>query len=562
MMKPVFPSPRPFTNNQPSAEESTHQTFAADIKAIPHDSQRMSFNIFNSPSVYQEIEAIRLRDSNDFKGPAFACVFPTGICKSGCPQCFFKSIPRKSHALPEEESLSEEGILKTVRFLNDAKIEYLLISGGGEPTENLPAVLSLVRDVKTAKRIVLVTAGYFAADAARGASLVMQLQQALLARKDETELVLRLSLDAGHYQNLGHKPAVNLINLFTAVDDPHFTLEIHTMIGDNTVDRVAALIGASVKDIGENMNDGNALMKNVPYRREMHLSNGRVIPVGCAKLFYPSLVKDLSDKAVHEKAIEVYMKDMLESELDNPSVAFSGEDNSVRGMDIWITQNGNVSSWGNAMPGQITNIYVDNFADFRKAVMGVPGMRAYIEYGDSFRSRVISEVDPVAVFRTRAINIRDYAGQQILQEDRTRQYYTIRSIQSLLKASLLSEDDIAPLSSAARAVIDMPVAQLMEQYHISGNDMAWQSLIRYGNDVDAMADSLLLIKHAHFNCDPNNVAMLLQRYSQLSGKPLSGIEDIGPDVNPGRQYARLKDRMTAIPRHVVEYLTRKEVIAS
>ena len=264
-------------------------------QAISHNSGEKSSNIFNLPGVFQEIDAIRLRDAGDFNGPAFACVFPTGICKSGCAQCFFKSIPRKIHALPEEESLSEEGISKTIRFLNDAHIEYLLISGGGEPTENLPAVLSLVRDVKSAKRIVLVTAGYFASNAIHGVKLVDQLQQALRSRKDETELVLRLSLDAGHYQNLGEKPAVNLINIFADVQDPHFTLQIHTMIGDDTVDRVAKLIGAYVEDIGENVNDGHALMKNVPYRRMMHLPDGRAIKVGCAKLFYPSLLKDLSD---------------------------------------------------------------------------------------------------------------------------------------------------------------------------------------------------------------------------------------------------------------------------
>lgn len=561
MMNPVSASIRSGTGIPiPERENAT----SANSVVFPHDSTQKNNNIFNSPALYQEIEAIRLRDSEDFNGPAFACVFPTGICKSGCPQCFFKSLPRKSHALPEEESLSEEGISKTVRFLNDAKIEYLLISGGGEPTENLPAVLSLVRNVKTAKRIVLVTAGYFAANAVNGASLIKQLQQALTDRNDTTELVLRLSLDAGHYQNLGQKPAVNIINHFADMENPQFTLEIHTMIGDDTVDRVASLIGAHMKDIGENMNDGNALMKNVPYRREMYLPNGRVIKVGCAKLFYPSLVKDLSDKTAHDKAIDVYMKDMLESELDNPSVAFSGKDNSVRGMDIWITQNGNVSSWGNAMPGHITNIYTDTFSDFRKEVMCVPGMRAYVEYGDSYRSRIISEVDPAAVFRTRAINVRDYAGQQILQEDRTRQYYTIRSIQTLIKESLLTEDSLAYLSSEARAVIDMPLELLKKQYYQCGNDMAWQSLIRYGNDADAMADSLLLIKRAHFSCDPDNVVMLLKRYCQLSGKHLTGIEEIEADSNAGRQYARLKDRMTALPQRVFEYLAacRKEVMAS
>ena len=561
MMKPVSAFAYSGTGILIPERENAHTKSSA---AFPHDSTQKRLNIFNSSALYQEIDAIRLRDSEDFNGPAFACVFPTGICKSGCPQCFFKSIPRKSHALPEEESLSEEGIVKTIRFLNDAKIEYLLISGGGEPTENLSAVLSLVRNVKTAKRIVLVTAGYFATNAVHGASLINQLQQALADRGDKTELVLRLSLDAGHYQNLGQKPAINLINHFADMENPQFTLELHTMIGDDTVDRVASLIGAHVKDIGENTNDGDALMKNVPYRREMYLPNGRVIKVGCAKLFYPSLVKDLSDKAAHNKAIYVYMKDMLESELDNPSVAFSGKDNSVRGMDIWITQNGNVSSWGNAMPGHITNIYTDTYSDFRKEVMSVPGMRAYVEYGDSYRSRIIGEVDPAAVFRTRAINIRDYAGQQILQEERTRQYYTIRSIQTLIKGGLLTEDCLAHLSSEARDVINMPVELLKEQYHLCRNDMAWQSLIRYGNDVDAMADSLLLIKRAHFSCDPDNVAMLLKRYCQLSGKYLAGIDDIEADSDAGRQYARLKDRMTALPQHVAEYLARcgKEVEAS
>ena len=131
MMKPVSAFAYSGTGILIPERENAHTKSSA---AFPHDSTQKRLNIFNSSALYQEIDAIRLRDSEDFNGPAFACVFPTGICKSGCPQCFFKSIPRKSHALPEEESLSEEGIVKTIRFLNDAKIEYLLISGGGEPT--------------------------------------------------------------------------------------------------------------------------------------------------------------------------------------------------------------------------------------------------------------------------------------------------------------------------------------------------------------------------------------------------------------------------------------------
>ena len=86
---------------------------------------------------------------------AFLCLMTIqeSRCKAQCKHCFFKSLYKKvsENSIEEECRFSSEGVLKTISFLNDASVKYLLISGGGETMENPEAVCSMVESVNAEK---------------------------------------------------------------------------------------------------------------------------------------------------------------------------------------------------------------------------------------------------------------------------------------------------------------------------------------------------------------------------------------------------------------------------
>ena len=147
-------------------------------------------------------------------------------------------------------------------------------------------------------------------------------------------------------------------------------------------------------------------------------------------------MKDINDIEALNNEIAVYNKDMKESEHDNPSIAFSNS-GYTKGFDFWINNNGNISTWGAQNPHCIHNLYVDDYKTIRHDLLTLVAFRSYLDHGDTYRNSIINEVDPKAVLRTKACNIRDYAGYQILQEDRTRLYWIVRSIQDYLACEQL-----------------------------------------------------------------------------------------------------------------------------
>ena len=78
-----------------------------------------------------------------------------------------------------------------------------------------------------------------------------------------------------------------------------------------------------------------------------------------------------------------------------------------------------------------------------------------MDKGYTYRVSVVGEVNLSAVLRSEAINIRDFAGAALLEEEKTVLYYAIRVIQDYLEAGILSMENLQGLSPELLAAIEM-----------------------------------------------------------------------------------------------------------
>lgn len=510
-------------------------------------------NPFNSQKIIKEFDSFRIPISNDYTGDAFACVFPESKCKAQCKHCFFKSLYKKvsENSIEEECRFSSDGVKKTISFLNEASVKYLLISGGGETLENPDAVCSMVKSVN-AEKIVIVTAGYFI-NSNEGIKILDSIYASYKARTMPCKLIIRVSVDAGHIENLGFSHVIKLLDIFKGNKYPGIELQFHSLLGDTTMRGIANMLSAKLEDVGRDIDEGcSNVIKNTPYESKLLFEDGFCVKVGFAKLFYPSLMKDVTNVEALHNEIFVYDKDMRESEHDNPSIAFSNNGNA-KGFDFWINNNGNISTWGAQNPYCIHNLYVDDYDTIRYDLLTLVAFRSYLDHGDTYRNNIIGEVDPKAVLRTKACNIRDYAGYQILQEDRTRLYWIVRSIQDYLVCGIITERNLDGLSDEARYLISLRKEELQDLYVKSTYDIITQTMRDNFDDADAIIDVLLLVKLGHFNVSQESINMALFHYNTLTGKYYRSIDDVKEDCHSVSQYGRLIRRLNRMSARAYDY---------
>ena len=126
-------------------------------------------NVFDNPNYYiEEIKRIRIpkeimeEKKLEHSGKTMLCAWLTKLCPAKCQSCFFRSnMYKDNNDIKEKYELSEDGVNKLIKFVNESNNSYLMLSGGGEPMIRKDAVNKIIREVKT-DRIVIVTSGIWA----------------------------------------------------------------------------------------------------------------------------------------------------------------------------------------------------------------------------------------------------------------------------------------------------------------------------------------------------------------------------------------------------------------
>jgi len=472
-------------------------------------------NIFSNPQKYREIilnDVLIKSDRAQFSGKSFICVSFTRFCPVGCSFCFFSSAPAtKEKAITD--AFTEEMLDRFIQFANDSNLGYLLISGGGEPFMERACILKVVEQVQTDK-MVLVTSGNWAKTEAGAATYLKQIYEAYKKRKTETTLVIRLSIDKEH-EKVGLNPVFHLISLFEEnyLEEKHFKLQFHTLFDDPCIEEVYQRLGNKIISVESRQvkSDAETILKVNPAEKIVRLSSGLEIKVGYAKRFYSNIKVNLNDPKVIERNLAVFQWDMTESEENNPSVVTNIQ--GGKGLDFWVNFNGNVTTWGNQVPDHIFNLYED---DYRMVVNGTfldPISLGYLENGDTYRDRIINEVNPRAILRAKAMNIRDYTGAIICEEEKTRLYLSLRILQDYISAKRVTKQEMEEWPPEIRETAILSKHDLITMFHQSDYSIVDQYLKKPFVQEEWL-EFFELIKLGHYDISPQNIRTAIDYYNR------------------------------------------------
>lgn len=517
----------------------------------------MTVNIFENPKYY--LKAIhdgavmntqiisRLRD--EFSGKAMMCAWLTKDCPLKCKSCFFRSNMNRGELLDEECCLSDEGIERLIHFVNESNNGYLMLSGGGDPMMVPKKVHKLITECES-DRIVIVTSAFWAATPSSAEKTIDDLYRSYSSRvssNGDCEVVIRLSVDEYHEEPLGGlHPFANVIDVFERKyhNVSGFSLLLHTMKGDTAVKRLADMIGAQVFDDSRGVSDNDCVIKIVPVKQRFITSEGMEIPVGVSKLFVSDLAVDLrNDKAEQVRsAVRVMTDDLENSEQGNPS--YIQGTNGTKGLDFWVDYNGNVTTWFNQDWAKLYNLYTDTYDDVVEGTLSNPLTARFLKKGYEYRNGIIEEVNPRAVLRSKAVNLRDYAGALILEEDKTKLYYAIRCLADYVKEFELDATDLVRLPPEVQeTILDKTRTELQELYRESSYDYCDQIF-----DPDLFSDRkwkdmLTLIALGHYCVDERKVLDAVSTYNDKTGQMLAWPSDFLLPLDD-TSYARLHQRIS------------------
>lgn len=503
----------------------------------------LAATIFKTPQVYRNLlleKKLIQGEQKEYTGKTFICVSLTRFCPVGCKFCFFKSGPMFKQPT-KADILTEEGIDKFIQFSNDINLGYLLVSGGGEPMMEKNAILRIIEEVES-ERIVLVTSAFWAKNKDNAKRYLDSICERLKKRKSPTSVTVRVSIDEGHQETLGLDPIINLINLFysTYRTIDGLDLQIHSLNDDPTISKLVETLADKYKInrhvvSNKRISDGMHALKIVP-KQEIISFNDFDVKIGYAKIFYSNLRVDLKNDV--SKNIDVYQKDLYESEDGNSSVVTNTQGNP--GLDFWVNYNGNVTTWGNQYLDNLFNLYTDDAKTIIEESLSDPAALAFIEKGADYRDRIISEVNDIAVKRSKAVNIRDYTGALMFDEERTRLYFTIRALQDYVLEGRINMENV---SSDLREILSIDKQDLIDAYERGYNIV--DQTVNKPFQKDSVLDIVEWIQLGHYKVVQSDLLRLIDFYNSFMEDQKITLNDPLPN-DYKMQIVRMTEYLTHI----------------
>lgn len=525
-------------------------------------------NIFNNPNYYiNQIKQIRIPNEImeekklEHSGKTMLCSWITKLCPAKCSACFFKSNMYKDEKVREKYELSEVGVDNLIKFINSSNNSYLMLSGGGEPMIKPDVVNKIVSEAKT-DRIVIVTSGIWANTKENAEKYIDELYKSTLSRGDNATVVLRLSIDEFHFTSpsISINHYKNIIDVFRKKykDNPNFILRIHTMQEDETLERVMNELGGNVVyEKNNGITDNDNVIKIVPKKATVVFPDGYKIFVGLSKLFLANIKADLTKMNPDiKKALEVFEKDMKVSEYGNPSIITNC--NGLQGLDLWSDYNGNITAWGCQQPDDLHSLYTDTYKDIVNKTYNNIGSYSFLDKGYYYRRNIIRDINPRAVLRSEVMNLRDYAGAFLIEEDDTRLYYDIKVIQDYLKEKVLSEEDLDFLPEELIRLIECSDEDLKNYYNNSNYDIITQYINNSSlYTKEDWEDLFTLINLGHYDVNEHSIRKALLYYNNMFNGNLKSIKDV-IDMDDDAQLARLHNRISPMQSRAYESMLKEE----
>lgn len=520
----------------------------------------MYINVFDNPMYYiNEITSkvrINRKFAKEFTGKSIASIFPTKFCDAGCPHCFFRS-DKDQFCVPQEQfEISDYGLEKFIEFINLSNNGYLLVIGGGEPFKKFDYVKEIIKRVKTDK-LVLVTSGIWAKSYTEAKKIIFELYDCYKMRNDNTKVILRLSVDTWHSNQLGKELIHNVIDTFKEFfkEEENFELALHSLVNDNIIyDIIEERNDCKIEKSSHVLTKNEQVIKLSPNVSKIIFDNGLCVTASFSRRFYSNLKQNLNINSPFIKnAVKIFNQDVKYSAFDNHSI-IPNKDGKV-GLNFWINYNGNVCLWVNQQLYDLSNIYVDSYDDFINSVYNNIVSYSFLDKGYSYRSKIISEVNPRAVLRAAAINIRDFAGASILEEYNTVLYYAIRVIQDYIKDKIINISDLSNLPIELVNIINYKKKDLISEYKKSSYSIFKQYMDKDDFIEDEWKDLFNLVYMGHYDVSKEQIYSAIEFYNLHASRRIHDIEDVLD--NSKQQYQRLIERLTFMKPEAKEFCLKQ-----
>ena len=142
------------------------------------------------------------------------------------------------------------------------------------------------------------------------------------------------------------------------------------------------------------------------------------------------------------------------------------------------------------------------------------------------------------------MNLRDYAGAFLMEEDKTKLYYAIRVIKDYLDDGILSEDSLLSLPEDLLATINSSVDEITSLYKKSDYDILAQYMNKKDSyDKDDWDIILTLVRLGHYDVTEDHVAEVLQYYNARFNENVQSIDEI-PDSDDPILYGKYHNRIS------------------
>lgn len=511
----------------------------------------MQDNIFEYPEQYiYEIQTkVRIPEEKrkKFPGKTMAFLFLTKFCDVECAHCFFKSRKNVENKHSKEYEFTEEGLNKVIEFINKSNNGYLSVLGGGEPFNRFDYILELIKRVKT-DRMILVTSANWAVTLEGARDTILKIKEALNSREDKLELVLRISIDKWHALKIGSKSIINCINVMRQEATNNFTLEAHTLVGDSTLDEaLKGNIKYKKESYAKYVSDNNDIMKLGYARYILKFEDGYKINVGIARKFNSNLKVDLNHIHNLDKVLSFFDNDIKINCFGNPSIVHDSYENE--GLDFLISYNGNITTWGNDQPYDLNNLYIHSYEEIISRTMDNVISYSFIEKGFKYRENIFNEVNPKAVIKSKAINIRDYSGNLLFEEASSVLYYGIRVIKDYIKENIIRKKDLDNLSPELREAILLETGNLMNLYRLSQYTIIDQYKQDDTKKLEDWQDLLELVRLGHYDISASKIKEGIEFVNSKFNQNYNSIEEF--KFSGEEQYNRLLNRISSIAKEAL-----------
>ncbi len=150
------------------------------------------------------------------------------------------------------------------------------------------------------------------------------------------------------------------------------------------------------------------------------------------------------------------------------------------------------------------------------------------------------------------MNLRDYAGAFLIEENHTQLYYGIRAIRDYLDEGILKREDLSHLPVELKELITGRRETIDEEYRKSSYDIYKQYLLNADKySKEDWEDLFVLTRLGHYDVHEENVSNAISYYNSIYNSNISSIEE-AVDSNDEAQLARLHNRISPMEKRAYQ----------